>query len=129
MGVFKAYDIRGIYNKDWDKNLAYKIGFLLPELLKTDKFLIGRDARVSSDEIFEYLTNPWNADSDGDGLKDGEEVHQYKTSPNNKDTDGDGLTDYEEIITYQTDPLNPDTDGDGFVDGQEVSYGFNPLEK
>lgn len=56
MGVFKAYDIRGIYNKDWDKNLGYKIGFFLPELLKTDKFLVGRDARVSSDEIFEYLT-------------------------------------------------------------------------
>lgn len=56
MGVFKAYDIRGIYNKDWDKELVYKIGFFLPELLKTDKFIVGRDARVSSDEIFEYLS-------------------------------------------------------------------------
>ncbi len=57
MGAFHAYDIRGIYNKDFNKDDAYKIGFFLVGLLKTDKVLVGRDARVSSDEIYEYLTN------------------------------------------------------------------------
>ena len=55
MGAFHAYDIRGIYNVDFDKNTAYKVGYFLPELLGTDKVLVGRDCRVSSDEIHEYL--------------------------------------------------------------------------
>lgn len=55
MGAFHAYDIRGIYNVDFDKNTAYKVGYFIPELLKTDKILVGRDCRVSSDEIHEYL--------------------------------------------------------------------------
>ena len=55
MGAFHAYDIRGIYNVDFDKETAYKVGYFLPELLGADKVLVGRDARVSSPEIHEYL--------------------------------------------------------------------------
>ena len=55
MGAFHAYDIRGIYNVDFDKEVAYKVGYFLPELLSADKVLVGRDARVSSPEIHEYL--------------------------------------------------------------------------
>ena len=55
MGAFHAYDIRGIDNVDFDKNTAYKVGYFIPKLLKTDKVLVGRDCRVSSDEIHEYL--------------------------------------------------------------------------
>lgn len=55
MKAFKAYDIRGIYNEDFTKDDAYKIGYFLPELLQADNVLVGRDVRVSSDEIFEYL--------------------------------------------------------------------------
>lgn len=55
MGAFHAYDIRGIYNVDFDKHTAYKTGFFIPELLDTRKVLVGRDCRVSSDEIHEWL--------------------------------------------------------------------------
>ena len=55
MGAFHAYDIRGIYNVDFDKEVAYKVGYFLPELLSSDTVLVGRDARVSSPEIHEYL--------------------------------------------------------------------------
>ena len=55
MGAFHAYDIRGIYNVDFDRDTAYKVGYFIPELLSTDKVLVGRDCRVSSDEIHEYL--------------------------------------------------------------------------
>ena len=55
MGAFHAYDIRGVYGVDFDKEVAYKVGYFLPELLKADKVLVGRDCRVSSDEIHEYL--------------------------------------------------------------------------
>ena len=55
MGAFKAYDIRGIYNKDFDKETAYKVGYFLPSLLSTDHVVVGRDVRLSSPEIHEYL--------------------------------------------------------------------------
>lgn len=56
MGAFKAYDIRGVYNKDFNKETVYRIGFFLPRLLHCDHVLVGRDVRLSSDEIFEYLS-------------------------------------------------------------------------
>lgn len=57
MGAFHAYDIRGVYNVDFDKETAYKVGYFLPELLSTAKVLVGRDARVSSPEIHDCLIN------------------------------------------------------------------------
>ncbi|MGM0407957.1 MAG: phosphomannomutase/phosphoglucomutase, partial [Bacteroidota bacterium] len=56
MKAFKAYDIRGIYNEDFNKDDVYKIGYFLPELLQADNVLVGRDVRNSSEEVFEYLT-------------------------------------------------------------------------
>ncbi len=53
--AFHAYDIRGIYGKDFNREDAYKTGFFLPELLNAKKILIGRDDRLSSPEVFEYL--------------------------------------------------------------------------
>lgn len=55
MGAFKAYDIRGIYNKDFNSETAYRIGYFLPSLLPCDYVVVGRDVRLSSDEIFENL--------------------------------------------------------------------------
>lgn len=66
-------------------------------------------------------------DSDGDGLPDEEEAH-WGTDPFDPDTDDDGLTDGEEVYTYKTDPLNPDSDWDGLKDGAEVhQHKTNPL--
>ena len=55
MGAFHAYDIRGVYNVDFDRDTAYKVGFFIPELLKADRVLVGRDCRLSSDEIHDSL--------------------------------------------------------------------------
>ena len=51
MGAFHAYDIRGIWGKDFDCSTAYKVGFFIPELLNARKVLVGRDCRVSSPDI------------------------------------------------------------------------------
>ena len=51
MGAFHAYDIRGIYNVDFDKTTAYKVGYFLPGLLNVREVLVGRDCRLSSREI------------------------------------------------------------------------------
>ncbi len=55
MKAFKAYDIRGVYGKDLDKDIIYKIGYFLPQVLPAEEYLIGRDVRLSSDEAFEAL--------------------------------------------------------------------------
>ncbi len=79
------------------------------------------DGLKDGEEIQKYNSDPLKADSDGDGLKDGEEVNNYKTSPTKADTDDDGLNDFAEVITYKSDPLNADTDGDTLKDGAEVN--------
>jgi hypothetical protein len=85
------------------------------------------DGLSNRDERLIYHTNPRNADTDGDGLMDGDEV-AIGTDPNNQDTDGDGLSDNDEVSLYGTDPTNDDTDGDGVSDGDEVAAGKNPLD-
>ena len=60
MGAFHAYDIRGIYGKDWDRETAYKVGYFIPRLLKADKVLVGRDCRVSSPEIHDAVVKGIN---------------------------------------------------------------------
>src|SRR5690606_23964620 len=48
------------------------------------------------------------------------------TDPLVADTDGDGLNDGDEINTYSTDPHVVDSDGDRFPDGAEVTNGSDP---
>lgn len=56
MKAFKAYDIRGVWNKDFNADDVYKIGFFLPKILNTSHILVGRDCRISSDEVYSALT-------------------------------------------------------------------------
>jgi hypothetical protein len=48
------------------------------------------------------------------------------TDPMKADTDGDGLSDGDEVIKYGTNAMLKDTDGDTYEDGTEVKNGFNP---
>ena len=48
------------------------------------------------------------------------------TNPYDPDSDDDGLTDGEEINTHDTDPNDSDSDDDTFSDGDEVSVNTNP---
>lgn len=74
-------------------------------------------------------------DSDQDGLLNDEE-HVLGTNISNADSDMDGVTDGDEV-NYDghplytpgadLDPLISDTDGDGVSDGDEIAQGTNPL--
>ncbi|MCQ2153813.1 MAG: phosphomannomutase/phosphoglucomutase [Bacteroidales bacterium] len=55
MGAFHAYDIRGIYNEDFDRTTVYKVGYFIPGLLGADTVVVGRDCRLSSKEIRDAL--------------------------------------------------------------------------
>jgi len=74
-------------------------------------------------------TNPTAADTDGDGLPDGQEVLVRGTDPRNPDSDGDRLADGAEVAPYGSDPNDPDTDDGGVRDGVEVARdGTNPTD-
>jgi hypothetical protein len=66
-------------------------------------------------------------DLDNDGLTNLEE-YNLGTDPNLADTDGDGLLDGDEVSGAgsrgPTDPLEPDSDGDGLSDGVETNTGI-----
>lgn len=65
--IFKAYDIRGIFQHDFDADFAYQLGLAYVDLRKNDddykdanrtekmKIVVGSDMRLSSPEIKERL--------------------------------------------------------------------------
>lgn len=73
-------------------------------------------------------SDPFDEDTDGDGLLDGDEINTYGTDPLRTDSDNDGLLDRAEIEQHETDPTLADTDLDGVSDGEEVSVGSDPLQ-
>ena len=63
MGIFKSYDIRGVFGTEWNGATAHAIGRHLPGLLGAStgqggaarRLIVGRDARLSSEEVFREL--------------------------------------------------------------------------
>lgn len=55
-GIFKAYDIRGVYGPDIDDETAYRIGRALIVHFQATKIAVGRDVRASSPALFEAFT-------------------------------------------------------------------------
>ncbi len=55
-GIFKAYDIRGIYPTEIDENDAYAIGRAVVIHLETKRLAVGRDVRNSSPALFDRFT-------------------------------------------------------------------------
>jgi hypothetical protein len=60
------------------------------------------------DELNLHGSDPWNPDTDGDGLSDGEEVNLIGSNPLEVDTDGDGFDDGEEVTFFGTSPVDFD---------------------
>ena len=60
--IFKAYDIRGVYPDEINEDAAYKIGQAFVKFLENEgkignrQIIVGRDARESSPNLFEALT-------------------------------------------------------------------------
>ncbi len=107
-------------------------------LLRSDEKAKGTDPNVADtdgdglkdgEEVLTYFTNPLLADTDKDGIVDSDEVLKYKSNPLKADGDGDGLSDGDEVMKYKTNPVAADTDGDGLNDSQELmQYKTNPLK-
>ncbi len=55
MSIFKIGSIRGKFGPDWNRDTVFRIGYHLPSILKAQTFIIGRDGRTSSPEVFTAL--------------------------------------------------------------------------
>ncbi|MFH0829370.1 MAG: hypothetical protein V1907_04305 [Candidatus Kerfeldbacteria bacterium] len=76
-----------------------------PAVLKDQSNDTDKDGLVNRVELL-IGTKTDKADTDGDGLKDGDEFYAYETSPLYKDTDGDGVSDKTEV-DQKSNPLGP----------------------
>jgi hypothetical protein len=120
--VFKVWDEDG-------REAVYRIsGIEVLHGLKDDP---DADGLTNREEI-ELRTNKTKADTDDDGLKDGDEVKVWGSDPKRGDSDGDGLVDRYELLVMEWFKLNvsenkgninnPDSDGDGLKDGEEYRF-------
>ena len=94
-----------------DEIEIYKLGYDPTKKDTDDNGILDGDEDEDEDNlsnIYEVKNNlqAWNADSDEDGLNDGDEVNKYGTNP-----------------------LLEDTDGDTLIDGSDVKLNFNPNKK
>jgi phosphomannomutase len=55
-GIFRAYDIRGIYPDELDEEAGYAIGRAFATFLKVDTVIVGRDMRLSGPQMFDAVT-------------------------------------------------------------------------
>jgi len=150
-----GYVLTNATNPDTDYDTPYdgwEIAYGFNPLVADSHFDNDSDLLNATME-FLYGSDPFDADTDNDGLEDGEEVLTYGTDPTLEDTDGDlmddyyevnqgfdplddsdsqddadgdGLTNFEEFY-WNTNPHSNDTDGDGMPDKWEVYSGTNPL--
>ena len=61
MSIYREYDIRGIYEKELNKESVTKIGYVLASKIKGEYVAVGYDARSHSPILFEYLVSGLNA--------------------------------------------------------------------
>ncbi len=55
-GIFKAYDIRGIYPTELNGEVGYAIGRAFASFLQVDKVIVGRDMRLSGPQMFDAVS-------------------------------------------------------------------------
>ena len=56
INCFKAYDARGKVPDDLNTDIAYRVGRAYAEFIKPQQVAVGRDVRLSSDDLFDALT-------------------------------------------------------------------------
>ncbi|MGE6757334.1 Ig-like domain-containing protein [Corallococcus interemptor] len=112
---------------------------------ETDPLAPADDVDADGDGVdnateWELGLDPFNPDTDGDGLTDGldgvvDTDGDGLIDARDTDSDNDGLSDGQEDANHdgvrqptETDRRNADTDGDGVTDGEEVRRGTDPLK-
>jgi autotransporter-associated beta strand protein len=116
-----------------DDVLLYSVALGAADILALYEEDIDDDGLSNVEEVNLYGTDPFNPDTDEDGMGDGWEVLCLPTldplhNDANDDPDNDSLAN---IIEYRinTSPCNPDSDNDGIPDGDEDADGDGVFNK
>ncbi len=133
--IIKVYDSRLEYIQETSEIARYKDFFFVSVSngFQIYHFGIDSDGDTLSDFAESALihSDPFNHDTDFDGMPDGWEYH-HKLSPIVDDADGDcdndGLSNILEYF-YHTNPQCSDSDGDLVNDGVEIEFSSNPLNE
>jgi hypothetical protein len=99
---------------------------LLPSLEGKLVFTLVSRGGVNAQVQIRNLRIIQSEDPDEDGLTMDQEL-AIGSNPRSADSDGDGIFDGDEVGLYGTDPMLADTDGDGKSDASELGAGTNPL--
>lgn len=90
------------------------------EAIKTESY-----RKVCLAAIANINNKDYKFDDDNDGINNTQELW-ISTDPFKADTDGDGLSDYVEFNESKTNPLSADTDNDNLSDADERKNGTDP---
>jgi hypothetical protein len=115
-GLADAIEIRG-----WTINIRRTGGDVETRHVTSDPYLADTDGDGLSDLVeFQNRSDPRRADTDGDTVDDATEYNVYYSNLNDQDSDDDGIDDALETGFFKTSPILADTDGDGLSDGREL---------
>lgn len=135
--ILEGYNPDGIGRFDLDKDNIYdwwEKKFGLKDDNESDALLDPDKDGLTNLEEFFYQTDPFNDDTNRNGIKDGIEIrnkggiidkNKLNLSQNEDDSDNDQLSYFYEVI-YGTNPQNNDSDKDGRSDYQEIIQGNDP---
>ena len=122
-------DISSMTNWSTDTGLSATGGvFTLSDTTLTTHIVTAQVMDELGQPVTAFVTIQFvDLDTDNDGLSDTQET-ALGTDPLIADSDADGLSDGDEVNTHGTNPLNADSDVDGLSDFYEVNNGLNPLD-
>jgi phosphomannomutase len=90
-GIFKSYDVRGVYPTDFNEDIAHKITQAYIKLFSPKKVVLGRDVRESGESLFNSILKAF-VDAGVDVLDIGTvSTDEFYFAVGNNDVDG-GIT-------------------------------------
>ena len=55
--IFKAYDVRGVFNETITPEVGFKVGAAFASYVDSDEIIVGHDGRISNDEMFTAVSS------------------------------------------------------------------------
>ena len=55
--IFKAYDVRGVFDESITPEIAFKVGAAFASYVDSDEIIVGHDGRISNEEMFTAVSS------------------------------------------------------------------------
>ena len=78
--IFKAYDVRGVFNETITPKVGFKIGAAFASYVDSNEIIVGHDGRISNNEMFAAISSGIQSVNKKVNLR----YHEMLTTFNNK---------------------------------------------